>query len=211
MCRHVAPVGHVMHNESLTPHGIALLASMQRQGRLTWDDSSLQALYAEPDGGNCRAHCITDQPLPAAIAAIRAEVATEGLAPRRIAQVNNQILRNQSIFGTFTPSTSQGEWGLFVGDAAFHHSSSTTEAALELLTACGIQAVPIGCGLDSGFVPCSLGFPDTARTQANVCIEEIHRAKVKKLLVLSLQDLLCVSTDVQGATWNLLARPSGMY
>ncbi len=204
MCRHVAPVGHVTHNESVTPHGIALVASMQRQGTLTWTPSALQVLYAEPDGGNCRAHCVTDQPLPAAIAAIRAEVAAEGLAPSEVSQVNDQILSNQSIFGSYKPTSVQGEWGLFVGDAGFNLSSSTMQAALQLLSICGIEAVPVGCGLDSGFIPCSLGYPDTARMQAKLCIDEIQRVGVKKLLVLSPQDLFAFGQMYEerlGVTW----------
>ena len=189
MCRHVAPVGHVTHNESLTPHGIALVASMQRRGNIPWSASTLDVLYAEPDGGNCRAHCVTDQPLPAAIAAIRAEVAAEGLAPATITQVNDRILKNHSAFGTYQPTTLQGEWGLFVGDAGFNLVSSTMQAALNLLAACEVDAVPVGCGLDSGFIPCSLGFPDTARQQSQLCIDELQGAGVKKLLVLSPQDL----------------------
>jgi len=189
MCRHVAPVGHVTHNESVTPHGIALVASMQRRGNLTWTPSTLQVLYAEPDGGNCRAHCVTDQPLPAAIAAIRAEVAAQGMAPSAVSRVNDRVLEKHSVFGDYKPAISQGEWGLFVGAAGFNLSLGTMQAALQLMAVSGIDAVPIGCGLDSGFIPCSLGYPDTARAQASLCKEEIQRAGVKKLVVLSPQDL----------------------
>ncbi len=189
MCRHVAPVGHVTHNESYTPHGIALVASMQRQGSTSWDTSSLKILYAEPDGGNCTAHCVTDQPLPAAIAAIRAEVAADGLAPSEFYQVNGQILQNQSAFGLYEPSNGHGEWGIFVGDSGFNLSPTTMEVAEKLLRICGIDAVRVGCGLDCGFIPCSLGYPDTAKKQAELCIDEIQRTGIKKLLVLSPQDL----------------------
>ncbi len=189
MCRHVAPVGHVTYNESLTPHGIALIASMHRHEDFSWSASSLDVLNAEPDGGNCQAHCVTDQPLPAAIAAIRAEVVNQGLAPPEFTKVNERILEYQSIFGDYQPSRTKSEWGLFVGDAGSNLSSSTMDAALQLLKICEIDAIPVGRGLDSGFIPCSLGFPDTARKQANLCIDEVQGAGVKKLLVLSPQDL----------------------
>ena len=189
MCRHVAPVGHITHNESVTPHGIALVAAMQRRGQLTWDTSTLSVLYAEPDGGNCRAHCVTDQPLPAAIAAIRAEVADKGLAPPEVVRAHDRIVENHSVFGSYEPANEQGEWGLFVGDAGFNLSRETMHAALQLLEACGLDVVPVGCGLDSGFIPCSLGYPKTARAQACLCIEEVQRTSIKKLLVLSPQDL----------------------
>ena len=193
-----------MHNESVTPHGIALVASMQRHGNLTWNASTLRVLYAEPDGGNCRAHCITDQPLPAAIAAIRAEVAAEGLAPPELTQVNDRILRKHSTFGYYESTTSKGEWGLFVGDVGFNLSPDTMQAVLKLLATCGIDAVPVGLGLDSGFIPCSIGYPDTARAQAGLCIEEIQQTGVKKLLVLSPQDLFTfrqVYKERLGMSW----------
>ncbi len=204
MCRHVAPVGHLTHNESLTPHGIALVASMQRQGNLSWNASSLEVLYAEPDGGNCRAHCITDQPLPAAIAAVRTEVASEGLAPSHITQIHDRICNQHSAFGSYEPADGKNAWGLFIGDVGFNHCSDTSEAALKLLTSCGIDASAIGKGLDSGFIPCSLGFPDTARKQAELCIEESRHVGVKKLLVLSPQDLFSFTQMYEerlGITW----------
>ncbi len=192
MCRHVAPVGHITHNESVTPHGIALVAAMQRRGQLTWNASTLDVLYAEPDGGNCRAHCVTDQPLPAAIAAIRAEVADNGLAPSKVVSAHKRIAENHSAFGSYEPVTKQGEWGLFVGDVGFNLARETMQAALKLLEACGLDVVPVGCGLDSGFIPCSLGYPITAHAQARLCIEEVQRAGIKKLLVLSPQDLFAI-------------------
>lgn len=189
MCRHVAPVGYVTCNETLTPHGVALVASMQHKGSLDWTPDTLDVLYSEPDGGNCRAHCVTDQPLPAAIAQIRAEVASEGLAPSEISHANDRIWKNHSAFGKYQPSTSRGEWGLFVGDPGFNLSPATAQAAIRLLAACGVEAIPVGRGLDSGFIPSSLGYPDTARRQAQFCIEEVQQAGVRKLLVLSPQDL----------------------
>jgi len=197
-------VGHLTHNESLTPHGIALIASMQRQGNISWNDSTLEVLYAEPDGGNCRAHCVTDQPLPAAIAAIRAEVASEGLAPSNITQVNERVLNHHSAFGAYEIADGKSEWGLFVGDVGFNHCTDTSEAAFNILSSCGIDAIAVGKGLDSGFIPCSLGFPDTARKQAQLCIDESLRVGVKKLLVLSPQDLFSFTKMYEerlGITW----------
>jgi Fe-S oxidoreductase len=162
---------------------------MQRQGQLTWNASTLDVLYAEPDGGNCRAHCVTDQPLPAAIAAIRAEVAENGLAPPGVVSAHERIAENHSAFGSYEPATKQGEWGLFVGDVGFNLARETMQAALRLLEACELDVVPVGCGLDSGFIPCSLGYPRTAHAQARLCIEEVQRTGIKKLLVLSPQDL----------------------
>ncbi len=78
MCRHVAPVGHVTHEEAVTPHGIALIVASQRRGLIDWNDDTVGIVYAEPDGGNCRAHCVTDQPLPAATSSLIAPSTAAG-------------------------------------------------------------------------------------------------------------------------------------
>ncbi len=68
MCRHVCPVGHVTRLETLTPHGWGLLISSGQRGLIDWTDSAVDKLYTCADCGTCQSHCVTDQPLPAAIA-----------------------------------------------------------------------------------------------------------------------------------------------
>ena len=181
------------------------------RGQLTWNASTLDVLYAEPDGGNCRAHCVTDQPLPAAIAAIRAEVADSGLAPPEVVSAHNRIAENHSAFGSYEPATKQGEWGLFVGDLGFNLARETMQAALRLLEACGLDVIPVGCGLDSGFIPCSLGYPKTAHAQARLCIDEVQRTGIKKLLVAFAAGSLRLSPDAPGATGYYVARGCGNH
>ena len=79
MCRHVCPVGHVTQLETLTPHGWGLTIASVRRGLLTWNDETVDVLYSCADCGLCRANCVTDQPLPDAIAAARAEVTAHSL------------------------------------------------------------------------------------------------------------------------------------
>ena len=204
MCRHAAPVGHVTHNETLTPHGIALVVAMQRRGLLQWNESTLRVLYAEPDSGNCRAHCVTDQPLPAAIAAVRAQVAADGLAPPAAYEIRNRMRSTHSAFGEHLPSSGSGETALFVGDEAHNLWLQAENAALRLVTATGEAAVPVGIGLSSGYLACSLGFPELAREQAEKCIAEIRATGAHKVLVLSPQELFAFTTMYRerlGITW----------
>ena len=71
MCRHVCPVGHVTKRETLTPHAWALLIASVERGTLAGTPRRRRALQCA-DCGMCRAHCITDRPLPEAIALARA-------------------------------------------------------------------------------------------------------------------------------------------
>lgn len=189
MCRHVAPVGHVMHDEALTPHGIALVVASQRRGLLQWNEESLEILYAEPDAGNCRAHCVTDQPLPAAIAAVRAQVVRDGLAPTAAHDIHDRLQEARSLFGAFVPAKGESETVLFVGDEGHNLRPSTVEAALNLLAAAGVQAVPVGIGLGSGYFASSAGFPSLAKALANQCIEEVRAAGARRVVVLSPKEL----------------------
>lgn len=183
-----------MHDETLTPHGIALTVAMQRRGLLEWNESSLAILYAEPDGGNCRAHCVTDQPLPGAIAAVRAQVAAEGLAPAVAYEVRDRMESKYSAFGEYVPSTGTSETALFVGDEAHNLWPAAEKAALDLAAATGIHAVSVGVGLSSGYLACSLGFPELAREQAKKCITEIRATGARRVLVLSPQELFAFRT-----------------
>ena len=189
MCRHAAPVGHVMHDETVTPHGIALVAASVNRGLLDWNPSSVDVLYAEPDTGNCRAHCVTDQRLPAAIAAIRAAVCAEGLAPPSVYQIHERLARTGSAFGERLASSGAADVALFVGDEAHNLRPACVTSVYALLRAIRVEVAPIGIGASTGYMACSLGFPETARTQALTCLEEIRAAGARKVLVLAPVDL----------------------
>src|SRR2546430_15601625 len=78
MCRHVCPVTRVTHNEATSPHGWALEIASVRRGQLRWDAETVDLLYQRADCGLCQAVCGTDQPLPQAIVAARAQVVPAG-------------------------------------------------------------------------------------------------------------------------------------
>ena len=189
MCRHVAPVGHVMRDETHTPHGIALVAASQARGLLDWNDSTLRVLYAEPDTGHCRAHCVTDQRLPAAIAALRAEIAASELAPKGVYEVHERLKSTGSAFGERVFSAGAGETAFFVGDEAHNLWADCFTSARHLLRTAGVDTYPIGMGANTGYLACSLGFPDTARQQAQTCIDEARAAGARRVVVLAPGDL----------------------
>jgi len=178
-----------MRSETVSPHGIALVAASQQRGLLTWNPSTVNVLYAEPDAGNCRAHCVTDQRLPAAIAALRAEICAQGLAPDAVYNTHDRLSTTGSAFGERVWTSGTADIALFVGDEAHNLWPDSVTGANALLRAAGTEVMPVGLGANTGYMACSLGFPDTARAHAEACINEVRSTGAHQLLVLSPGDL----------------------
>ncbi|HEX6386065.1 MAG TPA: (Fe-S)-binding protein [Anaerolineae bacterium] len=187
MCRHVAPVEQVTYREALSPHGWGLLIASVRRGLMEWNEDTIDVLYSAPDNGNSRAHCVTNQPLPEAIAAARAEVAAQGLAPAAAYQVNEALQRWANPYEEQTPETAEGQGNvaLFVGDDACYLRPATLKAARILLQAVSVEPALIGIGRSNGYLASSLGFPETARRLAGDTLAELRRSGARQLLVLS--------------------------
>lgn len=187
MCRHVAPVGNITNRETVTPHGVAQLVASERRGMIEWDEDTVGALYAFSDNGNSRSHCVTSQPLGAAIAAARAQVVEQGQAPSAVYEVKEKLRSWQNPYETEspTPASGQGDVALFVGDEAMYVHPSTLEAVRTLLQAVGLDPVLIGQGRNNGFLASSLGLIDTARELAEATMKELEDSGAKTLLTLS--------------------------
>lgn len=187
MCRHVCPVGHVTALETLTPHGWGLLAASQRRGLTEWNAETVKVMYSCADCGACRAHCVTDQPLPEAIAATRAEIAARNLAPVIAYQLNDALKRWGNPYREQAPEgvSGSGEVALFVGDAARYLWPDGVAGALRLLKAVGIEPALIGVGRNNGYLASSLGFPDTAAALAHATLDEIADVGARQVLVLT--------------------------
>jgi len=187
MCRHVAPVEHVTHRETLSPHGIALVIASVRRGLLEWNEDSVDVVYGASDNGNSRAHCVFDNPLPEAIAAARSEIAAQGLAPASAYQVDAALQAWGTPFAQQLPERAErkGEVALFVGDEARYLWPQALPAALQLLQAAGVDPVLIGQGRSNGFIPSSLGFPGTAQEIARANLAELEASGANRMLVLS--------------------------
>lgn len=191
MCRHVCPVGYVTKLEPLTPHGWGLTIASVQRGLMTWNSETVGVLYHCADCGTCRSHCVTDQPLPEAIAAARAEVVSAGLAPARVYEVVQTLAAWGNPYGRQAPepTTAQGEVALFVGDDAHFARPDVIDAVVKLLHGVGIEPVLIGRGRNNGYLASSLGFADTARTLAQGILEEVAACAAKRVLVLTPGDL----------------------
>ena len=187
MCRHVAPVGLITYQETLTPHGIALTVAAQRRGQISWNPESVGVIYSEPDGGNCRAHCVTSQPLPAAIAAVRAEIVSQELAPAAVTATHDPLSRWSNPYAQEEPQTPSGSGpvALFVGDETAYLEPDTLPAVRKLLAAASVDPVLVGIGRNNGLLASSLGYPATAQNLIQATLTEIEECGAEKLLVLS--------------------------
>jgi Fe-S oxidoreductase len=187
MCRHVCPVGHVTRLETLTPHGWGLTIASVRRGVLRWDEATVTMLYQCADCGTCRAHCVTDQPLPEAIAETRAEVVAAGLAPAAVLAVAEKLAAfgNPYVDRHPEPATGEGPVALFVGDEVPYRWPTALDAVLQLLAALDLHPALVGRGRNNGYLASSLGFPDLARSLVQATLDELSTVGAHRLLVLS--------------------------
>ncbi len=206
MCRHVTPVGHVTHIETLTPHGWGLLIASAHRGLIEWDESAVDALYSAADVGVARAHCVTDQPMAGMIAAQRAELVKDQKAPAEIYRLKEVLEKWGTPYAQEgpKPAARQGETAVFVGDEESYLWPAAGEAAMRLLNAVGVNPVRIGIGRSNGFLPSSLGLPDIAKKIALETLAELKSTGAKRLFVLSAGDYFTFTQLYEerlGITW----------
>lgn len=187
MCRHVAPLAVVTDMETLTPHGIALIATSVQRGLIEWNSETVDVIYSEPDDGNCRAHCVFDQPHHEAVAAVRAELVEQNLAPRIVYEVQAALEKWGTPFAEVPAEAASGtgDVALFIGDEAKYLWPETVSAVQKLVTTAEGGPVIIGNGRSSGLLATSLGLRATAVNQAEAILAELKASGAKTLLVLS--------------------------
>jgi Fe-S oxidoreductase len=206
MCRHVCPVSHVTRKETLSPHGWGLTIASIRRDMLALNEETVTVLYSCADCGTCRAHCVTDQPLPSAIAAMREDIVAKGLAPDSVSAVHAKLQRWGNPYAEEEPGapTGQGDVALFVGDDARYLDDETLNAALKLLEAVGIEPALIGIGRNNGYLPASLGLRETAGELMRKTLAELEGTGARMMLVLGPGDLYAfdqMSDERLGIQW----------
>ncbi len=192
MCRHVCPIGHVTRLETLTPHGWGLTIQSVKRGLATWNDDTVTALFSCADCGTCRANCVTDQPLPSAIAAARAEVVTADLAPEAVTRTAKMLAEWSNPYEKQSPGQNggprAGDVALFVGDEAHYLWPEAVAASRKLIGATGVTPVEIGIGRNNGYLASSMGYPELARSLVKATLDELQESGARKLIVLSAGD-----------------------
>lgn len=197
MCRHVCPVTRVTYNEATSPHGWALEIASVRRGQLQWNAETSDLLYQCADCGLCQAFCVTDQPLPYAIVAARAEVVAAGQAPASVAAVNDVLRRWGNMYGPAPETSADSErspMAVFVGAAAWYRVPATLEAARTLLEVGGCKHSLVGLGRSSGYLAYTLGLHETARDLAQATVAELERSGCRTLITLSPEQALTFTT-----------------
>lgn len=205
MCGQACPVRRVTKNEATSPHGWALLVSMVRRGLLQWNEETVDVLYQCADCGNCQGNCATDRPLPYAIQAARAEVVQLGHAPAQVRELEEKLRAWGNVYGE--PPQERGDGRrttmegssptadrqttsnfLFVGDAAYFRKPQVIQAAMTLLGAINVTALPLSEGRSSGYLPYTLGLWDTAGSIANETARALEASGATQVITLSAQD-----------------------
>jgi Fe-S oxidoreductase len=187
MCRHVCPVGNLTRMETLTPHGWAQLIALERRGLSSWNAETVDALYKCADCGNCRSHCVYGNPLPEGIAAARARLVDDGVAPAIVYEMAEILGKWENPYVPRRPEPAQGraDAALFVGDDAHFLEPGMVEAAVGLLQASGVEPVLIGRGRNTGYLASSLGLQSVAQDLALANLAELEASGAKRLFVLS--------------------------
>jgi Fe-S oxidoreductase len=211
MCRHVAPVGVVTNQEALTPRGMGLLVTSQRRGLVDWNAETVGIAFSEVDGGNSRAHCATDQPFEEAMAAVRAELVNEGLAPTAVTHLHIHLQQYHTPFASEPPysAVGEGEVALFVGDEATYLWPETISAVLRLLSVVKIEPVLVGNGRNNALLAQSAGFPELASQLAQMNLDEVRATGASTLLLLSAGDFYAFCQAYEERLG--LARPSHLH
>ena len=187
MCRHKTPMGHITSKETYTPHGFGQLVASEKRGMIEWNEEYAEVMYVSSDNGNSRAHCVTDQPLPEAIAAVRAKLVKKDVAPDVVYELRDQLKKYETPYEESEPGdvSGTGDVALFVSDEVRYRSPETLEAVLELLEEIGVDPVQIGNGRNNGFIASSLGLPGVAENLAEANLEELEDTGADQLIVLS--------------------------
>jgi Fe-S oxidoreductase len=176
-----------------------MLIDAADRGVAQWNDETVDVLYACADCGMCRAHCKTDQPLPDAIVSARGELVAAGRAPAAVRELEARLRQWANPYEAVAPRESErGATALFVGDAAAHRLPGEVDAALALLAAAGVTAVPIGVGRSNALVAMALGLRETARMLAAAVLGEVRAAGCREVLVLGPGDRYAL-TSMYGA------------
>lgn len=191
MCRHVCPVGRATQREATTPHGWGLLIASVDRGQMKWDAEAVDTLYQCAQCGLCHANCVTDQPLPLAIAAARAEVVRAGVAPTAVSELEAKLRQWGNPYREIEPlaSTGTASTALFIG-AAHHLHPTTVAAARRLLDTLGIEHTAVAVGLSSAALPYALGLRETARTLTQAAHHDIVAAHCQRVIVFTPADAL---------------------
>src|SRR5690606_9883940 len=120
---------------------------------------------------------------PEGIAAARAQVVEQGLAPAIVYEMAEILGKWENPYAPQRPerSTATGDTALFVGDEGHLLKPSLVAAAVELLRAVGVEPVLIGAGRNTGYLASSMGLQSVAQDLALANLAELESSGASRL------------------------------
>lgn len=191
MCRHLCPVQLQTGKEINTPRAKGLLLSMVRRGK-EFDADVAQAMYECLLCDACTNDCATGYQPPLFIREARTEAVANGLAPKKVMELIENVEETGNIYGKEKPSFAtedKGEVLVYVGEAAAFHAPAMVRALLSLMSKAKVSFMVLENEPASGVMLGDLaGYIEEVRQQAKVCADALNESGAKTIVVLDSYD-----------------------
>ena len=191
MCRHLCPVQLQTGKEINTPRAKGLVLSMVNKGAQEFDESMAQAMYECVLCDACVNDCVTGYQPPLYIREARTEAVVNGLAPKAVMELIENIENTGNIYGMQKPSFAQEGTDVlvYVGEVAACKVPQMAENLLAVLKKAGISAKVLENEPASGAMAADLmGYVEEVAAQAKLCADAINATGLKTVVVLDSYD-----------------------
>jgi len=195
MCRHYCSISSVQRTNYSTPRGKALILYGILNNEFKMNDELARLFYLCTNCGRCYVACETKASNPPEIfEEIRALEVSEGLVPKDIAKLAENLSEKGNIYGSPEDKVAKvlpkeafldGESDLlyYVGGEVRSAQPEIAQAAVELLKTIGVDVKVLENEPGDGGMLYILGFREKARDSAEKLIKELKKAHVKTLIV----------------------------
>ena len=191
MCRHLCPVQLQTGKEINTPRAKGLLLSMTARGK-EFDSDMAQAMYECLLCDACTNDCATGYQPPLFIREARTEAVVNGLAPKAVMDLVDNIEKTGNIYGKEKPSfgtENKGEVLVYIGEAAAFNAPAMAKAFLSLLSKAGVSYMVLKEEPASGVMLGDLaGYVEEVQQQAKHCADAVNESGAKTVVVLDSYD-----------------------
>lgn len=191
MCRHLCPVQLQTGKEINTPRAKGLVLSMVNKGTQTFDESMAEAMYECLLCDACVNDCVTGYQPPLYIREARTEAVVNGLAPKAVMALIDNIEATGNIYGMEKPSFAQEGTDVlvYIGEVAACKVPQMAQNFLALLKKAGVSAKVLENEPASGAMAADLmGYVEDVSAQARACADAINAAKLPTVVVLDSYD-----------------------
>ena len=191
MCRHLCPVQLQTGKEINTPRAKGLVLSMVNKGAQTFDESMAEAMYECLLCDACVNDCVTGYQPPLYIREARTEAVVNGLAPKAVMALIDNIETSGNIYGMEKPSFAQDGTDVlvYIGEVAACKVPQMAKNFLALLAKAGVSAKVLENEPASGAMAADLmGYVEDVSAQARACADALNSTGLKTVVVLDSYD-----------------------